>query len=106
MRRSVTDTGHYNVRANIQANARPTAKSIPTNVATFEDFGDVDLDDVVSLSLLILPQCIDACGRLGDIAVDGPSVTTETSMSQWSIPHRTKTHAHRAIVRLFVEADP
>ena len=46
----------------------------------------MDLDEVVPLSLMILPQRIDAwAGRLGDIAVDGPSATTETSMSQWSM---------------------
>jgi len=33
----------------------------PTDIGSFEDFGDVDLDEMVPLSLMILPQCIDAC---------------------------------------------
>jgi hypothetical protein len=33
--------------------------SVEKDVGTFEDFGDVDLDEVVPLSLMILQQCID-----------------------------------------------
>jgi len=34
--------------------------SVEKDVGSFEDFGEVDLDEVVPLSLMILQQCIDA----------------------------------------------
>jgi len=34
---------------------------MPTDIGSFKDFGDVDLDEVVPLSLMILLKCIDAC---------------------------------------------
>lgn len=41
--------------------------SIEKDIGTFEDHGDVDLDDVVPLSLMILQTCIAAyvCGGAG-----------------------------------------
>jgi hypothetical protein len=34
--------------------------SVEKDIGSFEDFGDVDLDEVVPLSLMVLQQCIDA----------------------------------------------
>lgn len=34
--------------------------SIEVDIGTFEDHGDVDLDEIVPLSLMALQQCIDA----------------------------------------------
>jgi hypothetical protein len=60
-RRSVNVTGPYNVRANIQVNANAKNKVNANANGSFEDFGDVDLDEVIPLSLMVLQQCIDAC---------------------------------------------
>jgi hypothetical protein len=44
--------------------------SVEQNVGSFEQLGDVDLDEVVPLSLMILQQCIEGLrGRLGDFAL-------------------------------------
>ena len=39
----------------------PTPTPTPTDIGSFEDFGDVDFDEVVPLSIMILQWCIDAC---------------------------------------------
>jgi hypothetical protein len=52
--------GPYNVRANIQVSANANNKVNANANGSFEDFGDVDLDEVIPLSLMVLQQCIDA----------------------------------------------
>ena len=39
---------------------RRFSSSVEKDIGSFEDFGDVDLDEVVPLSLMVLQQCIDA----------------------------------------------
>ena len=52
--------GSTNVKANNQVNAKANNKVNANGHRHFEDFGDVDPEEVVPLSLTIIPLCIHA----------------------------------------------
>jgi hypothetical protein len=57
MRGSANFTGQYNVRADKQVNAKANDKVNANGHRHFEDFGDVDPEEVVPLSLTIMRDC-------------------------------------------------